>query len=122
MRNKLIYLGVRSDRIAVAENWADAATFNFRSQNHLSEELTIVYPGNLGLGHDVDTLLGALELLQDVDKLKFVFVGGGEGLDEVRSLCSRRNIRICAFLPYEDPLSLARERLSRAHIGLVTQK
>ena len=37
-----------------------------------------MYSGNFGLGHDVDTFLQAAQRLQDDNRIRFAFVGGGK--------------------------------------------
>jgi len=122
MRDRLVKLGTTPDSISIAENWADGSVFHPAPEKDWGGKLTIVYPGNLGLGHDVETLLGALECMQLAPDLKLVFVGGGKGLELVRTFCASHGSSMCEFFSYEDPARLAGERLAHAHIGLVTQK
>ncbi len=49
-----------------------------------------MYSGNFGLGHDVETFLGAAEALCDDDRIRFAFVGGGKRKSEVERAASRK--------------------------------
>jgi colanic acid biosynthesis glycosyl transferase WcaI len=122
MRRKLISMEVEADRIQVVENWADSEVFHPPLWRDWNGKLRVVYPGNLGLGHDVETLAAAVLALKDSEDVVFQFVGGGKGFEELREMCRARGIRICEFLSYEDPHRLAEERLAAAHVGIVTQK
>jgi len=122
MRTKLVAMGLPKDKISVAENWADTRIFQPPPQKFLDGKLRVVYPGNLGLGHDVETLVAAVKRLGDSEDVTFQFVGGGQGFEDLREICRAQARSICEFLPYEDPHRLAEVRLSNAHIGLVSQK
>ncbi len=122
MRDRLIEFGMDSNRIIIAENWANGNLFQPSPDRNREARLTVVYPGNLGLGHDVETLRCALIALHETNDPKFLFIGGGKGVEEMKALCAEQSLTNCRFFPYEDPTTLARERFSRAHVGLVTQK
>lgn len=122
MQERLVELGVQRDRIVVAENWADGGIFRPSPNKSWGDKLTIVYPGNLGLGHDPDTLIAALDRMREARHVRFVFVGGGKGLDEVKAFCASRAVTICDFFPYKDPTHLLRDHFACSHIGLVTQR
>lgn len=48
-------------------------------------KFTIIYSGNMGLGHDLETMLGAAELLQADDRFHFMFIGSGPKWTKVQS-------------------------------------
>jgi glycosyltransferase involved in cell wall biosynthesis len=79
-----------------------------------------VYAGNLGLGHDVETLSQVIKGLRSDGRLKFLFVGGGERMKALHAACEDAGLENVEFVPY-----VTRERLndimSTADIGLVTQ-
>jgi glycosyltransferase involved in cell wall biosynthesis len=106
----------------VAGNWADGNVFHPPTQKDWGGKLTVIYPGNLGLGHDVETLISAVSQIGDSEDIRFLFVGGGAGLDQLREACRAQGSSVCDFLPYEDPCRLAKLRFSVAHIGLVSQR
>ena len=75
-------------------NWADASLISPQPERRTSfarsgcphGRFVVCYAGNLGLAHDIETVLSAMTLLQDrsvmsptepAAKVMFLFVGGG---------------------------------------------
>jgi glycosyltransferase involved in cell wall biosynthesis len=121
MKNRLVQRGIDGDRIHVAENWADGRSIMPVGRSPESEELTVLYSGNLGLAHDVDTISGAMLNLKDDPRFRFVFVGGGGNSGRLVEFCSRNNLRHVSFHPYVQRSHLGNS-LSIGDIGLVTQR
>ncbi|MGD0497911.1 MAG: glycosyltransferase family 4 protein [Bryobacteraceae bacterium] len=119
MRGRLIARGTPSDKIAVAENWADGSVISPRPfPPHLP--LTVLYSGNLGRAHDVDTIEETMESLADPARFRFVFAGAGPRRDRLEARCRSANITSAVYIPYQDRARLG-EHLGSCHIGLVTQ-
>lgn len=74
MRTRLINRGIPSERIQVAENWADG-TLLFPSSYKPEGTITIAYPGNVGLAHDIRTVSGAMMHLNGDQRFEWLFVG-----------------------------------------------
>ena len=60
MRDRLITRGVAPEKIFVAEHWANSASITPLPRPGDPKELVLLYSGNLGLAHDLDTLLGTM--------------------------------------------------------------
>ncbi len=126
MRDRLLAHGIPSEKLAIAHNWADEPTFPKNSFAG-SGPLSILYSGNFGLAHDVETIAAAM--LQYAQQgctgndceISFVFAGGGSRYAWLQEFCARHRIGTAAFLPYCERSALA-TRLVGAHIGLVTQR
>ena len=120
MQDRLLARGIPAQKIRVAGNWADGGLFKPASKPVRSDRLTIAYTGNLGMGHDVTTLFDALLSVRSDDRLRFLFVGGGERMKALQSFCEENNLENVEFISY-----VTRERvneiMSQADIGLVTQ-
>lgn len=121
MKDRLLARGVPADRVAIAENWADGDLFRPVSRLRETGCLTIAYAGNLGLGHDAETLATAMLSLREEVKLQFVFVGGGAQMKWLKTFCTRERLERVTFLPYATRNEL-NELMRQADIGLVTQK
>lgn len=70
---EVIYPWVDTEKIKPipkAENW-------FAQQYNQVDKLTVMYSGNMGLGHDIETMLEAARQLQDVPDIHFMFIGAG---------------------------------------------
>ena len=121
MKERLISRGVNADKIRVCDNWADSRAIKFIENDRLSEEVKLLYSGNLGLAHDLDTLTGAIKRLAADQRFKFLFVGGGGRITELAAWVSAEEIDSVQFLPYAKRAELSKS-LSVGDIGLVTQR
>ena len=121
MRDRLIGRGVDRGRIHVAHNWADGASIQPIERPGDAGKLVLLYSGNLGLAHDVDTLLGTIKLLDGSDRFRFLFVGSGGRRAYLEEFCNREGIDSVELRPYVQRKSLG-ESLGAGDIGLVTQK
>lgn len=121
------YMPGKADKIKVIYNWADTAYVRPIPQNenpfikryHLQGKKIILYSGNMGLTHDLESLIGAAEILQDMDEVIFLLIGDGGKKKLLESKTLSKNLRNVLFLPYQDavnfPLAMA-----AADIGVVT--
>lgn len=100
-------------KISVIHNWADpswikplAKTDNwFAQQHHISNKFTVLYSGNLGHCHDMDTILDAAKLLQE-QPIQFIFIGAGAKYQHCRQIVAEFALNNCLFLPYQDRANL----------------
>jgi colanic acid biosynthesis glycosyl transferase WcaI len=87
----------------------------FRAAQGLNGKRVILYSGTLGLANPVTTLLEAAEQFEDHPELVFLFIGGGAGMEEVRSR-NRPNVR---WLPYQ-PFDQLRYTLAAGDVHVVS--
>ncbi|MBE9125729.1 MULTISPECIES: glycosyltransferase family 4 protein [unclassified Coleofasciculus] len=100
-------------KISVIHNWADANVIvpivkqeNWFAQTfNLVDTFTVLYSGNMGRCHDMDTILEAAELLQH-DSIQFVFIGNGAKRKAFESQATQLGLKNCCFLPYQDKQNL----------------
>jgi putative colanic acid biosynthesis glycosyltransferase WcaI len=124
MRDRCVAAGAAPERTHVVPNWADAAAI--RPVRHAANGLraglaagapfVAMYSGNMGRGHDVETLLDAARLLRAQDGIAFVFAGDGAKRPLVEAAARELpNVRLAPYQPRER-LS---ESLSAADVHLV---
>ncbi len=101
-----------TDKITVIQNWANpnwivpiAKENNwFAKEFNLVEPFTVLYSGNMGRCHDMDTIMEAAKILKD-EPIKFVFIGSGakrqDCIDQVKAWDLN-----CQFLPYQNKQDL----------------
>jgi glycosyltransferase involved in cell wall biosynthesis len=102
-----------SDKIAVIHSWADPdwitplpKQYNYFAHRHnLVNTFTVLYSGNIGRCHDMDTILEAAQRLQN-DSVQFVFIGEGAKRKDCIAQVKERGLRNCQFLPYQDKQDL----------------
>jgi glycosyltransferase involved in cell wall biosynthesis len=102
-----------ADKIAIIHSWADptqivpiAKADNWFAQDHgLVEPFTVLYSGNMGRCHDMDTILQAAQLLRE-QPIKFVFIGDGAKRDLVMAQVEDLGLTNFLFLPYQEKENL----------------
>ncbi len=115
-------------KISVIHNWADAAWIKpldksdnwFAHQHQISQKFTVLYSGNLGHCHDLDTIMDAAILLKE-QPIQFVFIGAGAKRQQCLQTAKEFSLDNCIFLPYQDrenlPYSLTACDLSLVSIA-----
>ncbi|MDV2998461.1 MAG: hypothetical protein N5P05_000067 [Chroococcopsis gigantea SAG 12.99] len=96
-------------KITIISNWADAdsivpmkKTENwFAKRYNLTEKFTILYSGNMGRCHDIDTILDTASELKD-EPVQFVFIGGGAKYQSSMDKVEELGLENCLFLPYQE--------------------
>lgn len=102
-------------QIEVIPNWADGKAIRplrpevnlLRSQWGFGGKFIAGYSGNLGRGHEFETMLGAAELLRNDPRIAFLVIGGGHGYERMRTEVERRGLRNVFFKPYQPREQLA---------------
>ncbi len=119
MRRRLVARGVHPNKIEIAENWANGKLI-YPAAQLSPDRFSVLYPGNLGLAHDVETVSAVMNRLKADERFRFTYVGGGPRLKDLQSFCEAQGIRTASFLPYCSR-DLLTQLLGTANIGLVTQ-
>ncbi|HEY9621817.1 MAG TPA: EAL domain-containing protein [Crinalium sp.] len=115
-----------ANKITVIHNWADptwikplAKSLNpFAHTHDLVEPFTVLYSGNMGRCHDMDTILDAAQELQD-EPVQFLFVGGGPKREGCMKRIEAMGLKNCRFLPYQDK-ALLPQSLTACDLSLVS--
>lgn len=102
-----------ADKISIIHNWADADWIVplqkqenwFALEHGIDRKFTVLYSGNMGRCHDLDTIMGAIKLLRD-EPIQFVFIGAGAKQKQCRRSVEESNLENCIFLPYQDQVNL----------------
>lgn len=121
MRERLLRHGIPAQKIFVADNWADGTLIEpARPVSEHDKPLAVLYSGNLGLAHDVDTVLGAMTCLNKTHKINFIFAGSGARRADLEQQCRNLQLANVTFRQYASRQKL-RDSLCDGDIGLVTQ-
>ena len=99
-------------RVPKKENW-------FAKRYGQQEKLTLMYSGNMGLGHDLETMLAAAKRFKDDPRIHFMFIGAGPKWQLVKDLAQDNKLANVTVLPWQDE-SVLPFSLSTADIGLVS--
>ena len=100
-------------KISVIHNWADADLIKpiskqdnwFACKHGIDHQFTVLYSGNFGRCHDLETILGAIKLLRE-EPVNFVFIGAGAKHKLCQQKVQELGLNNCQFLPYQDRINL----------------
>ncbi|MFG0327248.1 MAG: glycosyltransferase family 4 protein [Phycisphaerales bacterium JB037] len=127
MEERVIAKGVKPDHVTRIGVWSDQDEVKpiprdenpYRAEWNLGDRFVVMYSGNFGLGHDVDTMCRAAEALKDDDSIRFVFAGGGKKKAVVERFVNEHQLGNCVLAPYQ-PREKLDQSLSVADLHLAT--
>lgn len=127
MENHLSRSGVSRNRIAVIPNWADGAQIKLirRMDNEflkiqgLEDRFVVMYSGNFGVAHEIETILALVRETRDLPKLFFCFIGEGAHKQRLVEAAKRENWEHVRVLPYQRKETL-QQSLSAGDLHLVS--
>ncbi|MEB3178529.1 MAG: glycosyltransferase family 4 protein [Nostocaceae cyanobacterium] len=112
-------------KIKIIENWAieDIPTCKkqdnkFAQQHNLTEVFTVLYSGNMGRLHDIESIAEAAKILQD-KPIKFVFIGDGAKTKILEQTIQNHKLKNILLLPFQ-PRELLSLSLTSCDISLVS--
>jgi hypothetical protein len=114
-------------RLEVFHPWADTARLRprpkaenwfARSQAQVGK-LTVMYSGNMGMGHDIETMLNAARRLRPARDLHFMFIGAGPKWQIVADYLRQEAPANVTLLPWQ-PEAVAPFSLAAADVALVS--
>lgn len=129
MSQRLVSKGVAVERIVEISNWATGgeetvvrgADNRLRTQWGLERCFVVLYSGNLGIAHDVETPILALrEVLRDAPATRLVFVGSGSRLAEAQRIAADAGVSHAVTFRPLVPFELLPHSLGLADVALVT--
>ncbi|MDH4186281.1 MAG: glycosyltransferase family 4 protein [Nitrospira sp.] len=127
MERYLLSQGLPAHRLINISNWADGrhlrpaprADNEFLRQHGLADRFVVMYSGNHGVVHDVDTMIALIRETSSIPRLCFCFVGEGVWKRTLMDIAQAEGWQHVEFLPYQ-PKALLQSSLSAADIHLVT--
>jgi glycosyltransferase involved in cell wall biosynthesis len=98
-----------ADKISIIHSWSDPDLIRpiakednwFAQQYNLDEKFTVLYSGNTGRCHDMDTILAAAARLKD-EPIQFVFIGSAAKQKDLTQKAYSQGLNNILFLPYQD--------------------
>ncbi len=120
MKERLVARGISPEKIHIAEHWASSAAIRPLPRPGNREELVLLYSGNLGLAHDLDTIEKTMLRLRNDPRFRFLFAGTGGKREQLMHFLREHDIQNVEMRPFVDRDKLS-EGLAAGDIGLVTQ-
>ena len=114
-------------RLKIIHPWADTVRLrprpkaeNWFARSHAQVgKLTVMYSGNMGMGHDIETMLNAARRLRPARDLHFMFIGAGPKWQSVADYLRREAPDNVTLLPWQ-PEAVVPFSLAAADVALVS--
>lgn len=127
MAERLVSLGIPGQRIMLIRNWADGDALrpippdkpDLRREWGLENKVVFAYSGNLGRGHDWETLLDAAIRLRDQQTIRIVVIGHGSGFERLAQAISAQRLENVLMQPFQ-PRERLPDTLAVADVHLVS--
>jgi glycosyltransferase involved in cell wall biosynthesis len=117
----------KAGRLEIIHPWADTAKLRplpkvenwfARSQAQVGK-LTVMYSGNMGMGHDIETMLNAARRLRSSRDIHFMFIGAGPKRQIVADYLRQEAPANVTLLPWQ-PEAVVPFSLAAADVALVS--
>jgi glycosyltransferase involved in cell wall biosynthesis len=126
MADRIVAKGIDRGKIHVVAPWAHdkevkpdpEGSKEFRVRHGLDDSFVVMYSGNHSPCHPLSSVIDAAIRLKDEDKVRFLFVGGGTGWEEIKRIKERENLTNVVCLPYQ-PLEKVGASLGAADLHIV---
>lgn len=119
---------INSSKITIINNWEDETFIEpreksknlFAEKHGIVDEFTLLYSGNIGENHDLETIVDAVAGLDD-DDIQLLIIGEGDKKDAVVERAEEYDLRGSGikFLPYQ-PLEDLPYSLTAGDVSVVT--
>ena len=90
----------------------------FITEHGLQNKFIVQYSGNIGVTHNVETLIEIAEVLKDNTEILFQIIGRGPRKSKLEKLVKEKNLPNCVFLPFQTD-DMFPYSLSAADVGVV---
>jgi glycosyltransferase involved in cell wall biosynthesis len=91
----------------------------FAVKYKLTDKLVVMYSGNLGMTHDIESIVNTAALLKENTNIHFVIIGEGAKKTKIIKMVEEKKLENVLILPYQDKETLPYS-LGCADIGVVT--
>ena len=115
------------NKIEVIRNWAgieslqriDKAKNPFIREHNLFSKFVVMYSGNIGFTHNVESIIEIAEVLRTDEDIVFLIIGEGLKKNELMLCVKEKALKNCCFLSWQDSKCL-KYSLSAADISIIT--
>ena len=114
-------------KVIYIPNWADPSIIQpvKHAENPLIKQLElkykfiVQYSGNMGLTHDMETIIEAAKVLRAKARVHFLLIGGGGKLRRIKEMIRSYDLTNVTLLPYHARENL-KYSLGSAHVSLIS--
>ncbi|HZY79660.1 MAG TPA: glycosyltransferase family 4 protein [Cyclobacteriaceae bacterium] len=113
--------------LRVVPNWVDSNLIKpipresnqFILRYSLQDYFIVMYSGNMGKTHDIETIVEAANLLRDYSRIRFILIGDGEKRPKLEQMVASYGLDNLMMLPFQSPEQF-RHSIASPDIGFVT--
>ena len=117
----------KAGKLIIVDPWADALLLQrrdksdnwFAAKYEQVDKLTVMYSGNMGRGHDIESILAAAKDMQPRDDVSFMLIGAGPKWAAVDNELRRDRLNNVVLLPWQPEEDLP-YTLTTADVGIVS--
>ena len=117
----------RLGRVEVVPIWVDTygikplerSANSFANAHCVGDKVVVLYSGNMGFSHDIDSILAAAEMLSDREDIAFFLIGEGAKWQDAYDFAESRGLGNLSVLPFQ-PEEVLPYSLAMADIALVS--
>ncbi len=121
--------GVPREKIEYIPHWSSFETTettvaeetNMWQTANLDGKFVVQYSGNMGLWHDMESIVRAAALLKDDPKIHFLFIGDGRRKAGAFELAEELGCDNITWLPFQ-PKETLKDSLSACHMAIISQR
>jgi len=118
---------IHRDRIKVIPPWSmfdktskiEKHNNTFIDRHDLKGKFIVMYSGNIGLGHNVESIVEVARILNKEESVSFVIIGEGWNKPLIERKIKEYNLNNCLILPFQ-PADKLKYSLSAADLGVVS--
>lgn len=128
LRSRYLTYVPLAKRIHVVRPWADGDELHPLAKDanpllaawNVRDTFNVVYSGNFGIAHDLQTILGAIRVTANDANMRWLFIGSGKRFNELERCVESETLANVTMLPYQDR-ALINQSLNIADVHLVSQ-
>jgi glycosyltransferase involved in cell wall biosynthesis len=120
---------VAPDKLRLMPNWSQvdfpvpiaAEDTRLCQRNGWQAKFIVQYSGNMGLWHDLQTIVKAAAILRDHPDIWFLLIGDGRRRAEAEALARQLNLANITWIPFQ-PMEELADSLSCCHAAIISQR
>jgi glycosyltransferase involved in cell wall biosynthesis len=121
------YLPAGSDNIRMVPNWVNSDEIKpipkekniFIQSQKLEDKFIVMYSGNMGQTHDLETIVEAARHLSPHPEIQFVLIGDGAKRARIVKMVEEWKLQNVRVLPFQEP-DMFKFSIASADVGFVT--
>lgn len=118
---------IEPQKIKVIPNWSSSDKFipikkeenPFLKVHNLADKFIVLYSGNMGYTHSVETIIEVAKTLESIKTICFLIIGEGTKKEKLIQLSRQYHLENCVFMSWQ-PASVLPYSLASADLAIIT--